>query len=80
MGRVFLTMLAVIWVMVGCSTTPTEHSKAAYRKYSLECVARGIPEHTQAHTDCVVNTYATAAKARKRSETMMQELIIDSKK
>ena len=79
MGKYILSMLVVVWVSVGCSTTPEDHSKSAFHKYSLQCVARGLQEDTPAHTDCVVNKYGNVAIERNRSNAKMSELFYISK-
>jgi len=79
MGKIILSMFVILLVIVGCSTTPREHAKTAFRKYSLQCVARGLPENTQPHTDCVVNKYGKVEKERKRGETMMSEIFVEPK-
>lgn len=77
--RLFTTMLLAL-LDNGCSTTPAEYSEAAFKQYSLRCVARGIAENTQEHTDCVYKKYESAHKGRKRVEKKMSILFADKKK
>lgn len=79
MWRSIFTMMVAAGLISGCGTSPKDHTKAAYRLHSLECVARGIPENTPAHTECIVNKYGSAVKERRNNETKMRELFVDSK-
>ena len=69
-----LSSIVLFW---GCTTTPEEHRDLAFRKYSLECVARGIQENTQAHTDCVVQKYKTFTQQQERGEAQMREIFAE---
>lgn len=81
MGQGLFTTLLMIGVITGCSsTTPADYSDAAFKQYSLRCVARGIPENTQEHTDCVYNKYESAHKGQIRVEKKMSILFADKNK
>lgn len=75
--KIFVLITAAV-ILFGCSTTPKEHSKMAFRQYSLQCIARGLQEDTQSHTNCVVDKYNAVAKERERSDAMMSKLFVDS--
>ena len=66
--------------MWGCSVTPEEHRDLAFRQYSLECVARGIPENTQAHTQCVLDKYEKYHAERRHAEERMSEVFAEKDK
>lgn len=70
----FIPLTALVFVFFGCSVTPDEHRDLAYKKYSLDCVARGLPEDSPAHTDCVVQKYKHYNDEQSRAEGKMQEL------
>lgn len=58
--------------------SPEEHAELAFRKYALECVARGIPENTQKHTDCVVNKYKNFTQEKDNTVKEMRTVFADS--
>ena len=74
MGRGIYPIILVSLVFWGCSVTPDEHRDRAFQKYSLDCVARGIPENTEAHTQCVVDQYEKYNLEQRRAEERMREL------
>ena len=70
--RGFLFSIATL--LVACSVTPQQHRDLAFAKYSGLCVARGIPENTSAHTDCVLQHYEDVQREHQRAEDRMKTL------
>lgn len=67
----FLVMISTLY-MSGCSgISPARQSEIAFKKYSLDCVARGIPDNTPAHTQCVMDKYKAHHLEQQRAEEEM---------
>jgi len=78
MERALLACLCGTVLIAGCSgITPEERRDAAFNKYSLDCVARGLAEDTPEHTKCVMDKYEAYQREQKRSEQEMATLYGD---
>jgi hypothetical protein len=75
MGRRLIFGLLCGAVISGCSSfAPDEQRDIAFQKYSLDCVARGIPEDTPEHTRCVLDKYEANKTEQVRGMEELEKL------
>ena len=72
MDRVLIFSIACMLMACGCSSiSPEVQRDIAFKRYSLDCVARGIPEDTPAHTKCVMDKYEAYKREQDHSAEEM---------